>query len=83
MGVSDASVPFKKLNNYTPSNQHYISFDSLKIISNTKISKNLKEVLSANTDKKNTSKINIINTNNGFNLPYNINKNNNLIHYQG
>ena len=83
MGVSDASVPFKKLNNYTPSNQHYISFDSLKIISNTKISKNLKEVLSANTDKKNTSKINIINTNNGFNLPYNINKNNNLVHYQG
>ena len=82
MGVSDSSVSFKKFNNYTPGNQHYISFDSSKILSNTNFSKNLKEVLSANTDKKNTPKLNIINSSNCFNVTYNNNKNYNSINNQ-
>ena len=82
MGVSDASVPLKKTSNFTPANQHYISFDSSKILSNQKLSKNLKEILSANKDKKNTSKLQIINSNNCFNEANNTTKNNNLINYQ-
>lgn len=82
MGVSDSSVSFKKFNNYTPGNQHYISFDSSKILSNTNFSKNLKEVLSANTAKKNTPKLNIINSSNCFNVTYKNNKNYNSINNQ-
>ena len=85
MGVSDASVPYKKNNNFTPANQHYITFDSLKMLSNENFSKNLKEVLLANTDKKNNPKLKLINSNNCFNVANIINKknnNNNLIDFQ-
>ena len=82
MGVSDASTIYKKQNNFTPSNQHYTSFDSSKILENSNLSKNLKEVLSANIDKKITPKLNIINSTNCFNLSNNNTKNNNTIHYQ-
>ncbi len=56
MGIVDASIPLKKANNFTPGNQHYISFDSSKILSNDNFSKNLKDVISTNTDKKNNQK---------------------------
>ena len=61
MGVTEASITAKKSNNLTPSNQNYISFDSTKILYNGNISKNLKEVISINTDKKISHKISIIN----------------------
>ena len=75
MGVVDASIPLKKANNFTPGNQHYISFDSSKILSNDNFSKNLKDVISTNTDKKNNPKINIINSSNCFNTKNNTNNN--------
>ncbi len=75
MGVVDASIPLKKANNFIPGNQHYISFDSSKILSNDNFSKNLKDVISTNTDKKNNPKINIINSSNCFNTKNNTNNN--------
>ena len=81
MGISDASTIYKKPNNFTPSNQHYTSFDSSKILANSNLSKNLKEILSANIEKKNSPKLNMINSTNCFNLSNN-NTKNNTIHYQ-
>ena len=82
MGVSDASISYKKLNNITPGNPHYISFDSSKIIWNEYYSKNLKEVISSNTERKNNQNLNIVNSKVTNNNPNIKNNNNNLLKAQ-
>ena len=88
MGVSDASVSYKKANNFTQVNQHYITYDSSKILFSENFSKNSKDVLLTNTDKKYNSKLNLINSNNFLNDTKIINQkninnnNNNLIGFQ-
>ena len=82
MGVSDASISYKKLNNITPGNPHYISFDSSKIIWNGYYSKNLKEVISSNTERKNNQNLNIVNSKVTNNNPNIKNNNNNLLKAQ-
>ena len=76
MGVCDSSINMPKLNTKTPSPNHYDSFESSVLISNkNNLTKNLKDLISLNTDKKNLNKLNITNSNNSVSNQSNSKKN--------